>query len=99
MVLARDAGSSRHGIVLMSAGLHVGCTALTSFALPILMGSNIWPIAGVFWSALTVPAGALLGAGVGALVRSQPRSKALALACLTAIALSVAVGVLIWRNR
>ena len=86
-------------MVLVSAGVHAGCLALTSFIVPILMGSNIWPIAGVFWSALTMPVGALAGAGIGAMLRSQPRPMAMKIAWFTAIAMSAVAGIIISQNR
>ena len=93
------AGSIPRSMVLVSAGVHAGCLAMTSFIVPIFMGSNIWPIAGVFWSVLTVPVGALAGAGIGAMLRSQPRPMAMKIAWFTAIAMSAIAGIIISQNR
>jgi|RhiMethySRZTD1v2_1073278.scaffolds.fasta_scaffold31189_7 hypothetical protein len=93
------AGSIPRSMVLVSAGVHAVWLAMTSFIVPLLMGSNIWPIAGVFWSVLTVPVGALAGAGLGAMLRSQPRPTAMKVAWFTAIAMSAIAGVIISQNR
>lgn len=94
-----DADSIPRSMVLVSAGRHAGCLALTSFIVPIFMGSNIWPIAGVFWSAMTMPVGALAGAGIGALLRAQPRAIAMKITWFTALAMSAIAGIIISQNR
>ena len=84
--------------------MHCGCVLLACFVVPLAMNSNIWPIAGVFWSVLTVP----VGAGTGALTawllgglggRGLRPQLATGLLVITGLLVATAVGVIIANNR
>jgi hypothetical protein len=83
----------------LSASIHVAAVVLASFITPLAMHSNLWPIAGVFWSALTSLPAALIGATVGAIVRRMPRSIAIGVILVTASAIAAIVAVVILNNR
>jgi len=53
------------GPVVLGIVIHGACALFTSMLVPLVLGSNIWPIAGVFWGALTAPPAAGLGALIG----------------------------------
>jgi hypothetical protein len=63
------------------------------------MNSNIWPIAGVFWSVLTVPVAAGTGALTAWLLRSLRPQLATGLLVITGLLVATAVAVIIANNR
>ena len=82
-------GSLVHGLVMV----------VTCVVVPLAMNSNIWPIAGVFWSALCVPVAAIFGAIVGWLLRKRSTAVGMAVAGITAVLLAAAAGAIIANNR
>jgi len=63
------------------------------------MNSIIWPIAGVFWSVLTVPVAVGTGALAGWALKNRSIALAIPVLVGTGIALAAAVGVVIANNR
>lgn len=72
---------------------------MTCFGIAIAMGSNIWPIAGVFWSVLTVPVALATGSISGLCVRRASHASALYVLFATAIALAAIVAIIMANNR
>lgn len=83
-------------MAVQSAGIHVCALVATCFITPIAMGSNLWPIAGVFWSAIAAPVGGVIGAVIGLLVRRMPRGAAMGVIAVSTIAMC---GIAIWHIR
>lgn len=90
---------SRPGPVIRGMAIHAGCVLIACIATPLAMGSNIWPIAGVFWSVLAAPVAVATGAATGALLRNRSRPVALGGVIVTGIALGVTAGFVISQNR
>lgn len=65
---------------------------------PMILGSNIWPIAAAIWSVLTVPLGVGVGAVTGFVVRNSGRTTANAVMIVTGNVLATVVVVLIVKN-
>jgi hypothetical protein len=86
-------------LALVGMAMHVIPLTITCFAIPLAMGSNIWPIAGVFWCALAGPVGAVAGMLGGLLLRNANRVLAMTVLASTAALLSIAAGIVIWHNR
>jgi hypothetical protein len=85
---------------VLGTAIHAACMCATCFIVPMAMGSNLWPIAGVFWSIMTVPVAMGVGALIGLLVkRLVRRNIALLILMVTAVALAIATGIIICRNR
>jgi len=84
---------------LIGIAVHGACVLVTCFGVPLAMGSNLWPIAGVFWSVLTLPVAAGTGAVCGWLVRKQRGAVAVPSLVVTGVTLAAALGVLISMNR
>lgn len=79
--------------------MHAIAAVLTCFITPLAMNSNIWPIAGVFWSVFAVPVALGTGALTGLLVKRLRPPVALAIMAITAAVLAVATGVIMANNR
>lgn len=84
---------------MFGAMVHFLAVGVTCFVVPLAMGSNIWPIAGVFWSAFAAPVAALVGAGVGWIAPRRSRTLTRMLLAVSAAAVSAFVAVIIWNNR
>jgi peptidoglycan/LPS O-acetylase OafA/YrhL len=90
---------SRGKAILLGIAIHAASVGLACFIVPLAMGSNIWPIAGVAWSVMTVPVAAGTGALGGLLVgRARPR-VAIAVLIATGVLASIATGIVIVNNR
>jgi len=90
---------ARGKAILLGIAIHAAFVGLTCFVVPLAMNSNIWPIAGVFWSVLTVPVAAGVGALGGLLVgRARPR-VAIAILIATGVLLSIATGIIMANNQ
>jgi hypothetical protein len=85
--------------VLPGLLIHVGCGLLACLITPIVMGSNIWPIAAAFWGVIIIPVGALTGALIGWLVKGWRRPPALAALMMSGVILAFAAGMLIAATR
>ena len=79
--------------------IHAASVLLTCFVVPLAMGSNIWPIAGLFWSVLTVPVAVGTGALSGWLVRRQRPAVAVSILVFTGAVLVIATGLIMANNR
>jgi len=91
--------TARVSMVMLGSLIHAFIVLVTCFAVPLAMDSNIWPIAGVFWSLLAVPVAAATGAMIGLLGKRLPWAIALPILFLTAAILATAVGIIISHNR
>ena len=87
------------GTVVLGLMIHGVCVLIACFIAPLAMNSNIWPIAGVFWSAFAVPAAGLTGALMGWLVKRTRQPIAISILITTGIALAIATGIIIANNR
>lgn len=85
--------------VLAGALIHAGCVLIACFLAPLVGGSNIWPIAGVFWSVFTVPVAAGTGALTGWMVQNRSPAVAFFLMTLAGIGLAVIAGVVMASNQ
>jgi hypothetical protein len=79
-------------------GIHAACVAVACIVTPLVMGSNLWPIAAAFWVVITVPAGLLTGAAIGWAVRKRSAVVLWTVLVATGVALAIAVGMIISRN-
>ena len=86
-------------MILVGIVINVIPVCMTCFIVPLGMGSNIWPIAGVFWCALAGPVAAVVGLLGGLFLRRTNRAVAITVVVFTAAALSIAIGIIISRNR
>lgn len=84
---------------LLGMAIHAASVLLTCFAVPLAMNSNIWPIAGLFWSILTVPVAVSTVALGGWLVNRQRPAVALSILVVTGATLAAATGVIMANNR
>src|SRR5262245_61293493 len=84
--------------ILLSMAIQAGCVFVVCFAVPLAMESNIWPIAGVMWSVLTVPVAALTGALSGWLLRKARLPVAVTVFSVLGLTLAIAAGMIIARN-
>ena len=85
--------------ILQGALIDAGCVMATCFIVPLVMESNIWPIAGVFWSVLSVPVAAGAGALTGFLVRKRDRASGKLAMIAVGMVLSIVIGVIMFNNR
>jgi hypothetical protein len=72
---------------------------MTCFIVPLAMNSNIWPIAGVFWSVLTVPVAVGTGALTGWLSRRLRPGIRIPVLVFTGVVLAIAIGIIMAGNR
>ena len=79
--------------------IHVGCVLAACVVVPLAMGSNIWPIAAVFWAVLSVPVACGTGALTGLLLRKTDSSTATWALIITGAAVAIAVGIIMFNNR
>jgi hypothetical protein len=93
------AAGGRASLTALGAAIAAGCVFIACFAVPLGMNSNIWPIAGVFWSVFTVPVAAGTGALTGWLLRRLPPAMAIPALVFTGVALAIAAGIIIANNR
>jgi hypothetical protein len=93
------AGGAHANLTVAGMAIHAVCALLTCFVVPLAMNSNIWPIAGVFWSVFAVPAGMLTGALTGWLVKRPRRPVAISILVVTGLAFAIATGIIIANNR
>ena len=85
--------------VLRGMLIHVCCVFPICFIVPLAMGSNLWPIAGVIWSVLTVPVAAATGAIIALVLKKLPLSQATLVAVFTGVALAIATGIIVYHNK
>jgi hypothetical protein len=85
----------RLNIVVIGLLIFSGCAVTACFAGPLAMNSNIWPIAGVFWSALCVGPAAGIGALLGWLLRRWKRADAIRLLAGFAFVLAFVLAIVI----
>ena len=86
-------------LIMVGLAIHALCALITCFVVPLAMNSNIWPIAGVFWSVFAVPAGMLTGALTGWLAKRLRLPVAIAILIVTGVALAIAIGIIVANNR
>jgi peptidoglycan/LPS O-acetylase OafA/YrhL len=86
-------------MILLGMAIHSAFAAMTCFVVPLAMNSNIWPIAGVFWSVMTVPVAAGTGALMGSLSRRLRPGIAITGLVLTGVVLAMAIGTIMFNNR
>lgn len=84
---------------LLGVMIHVSCVVMTCVAVPLAMGSNIWPIAAIFWSVMSVPVALITGGLLGWMMGKSQRNVAVAVLVVTGIALAIGVGVVMASNR
>ena len=96
MQFAAPPRTSRTAVSLL---IHAMLMVVTCFIVPLAMDSNIWPIAGLFWSVLCVPVAAVFGAIIGWLLRRRSMAVAMTVAIITAAGLAMAAGAIIMNNR
>ena len=89
----------RANTIVLGMSIHAVATLIPCIAVPLAMGSNIWPIAGVFWAVLTVPAAIVTGGLTGLLARKLRRPIATTVIITTGLAVAIAVGIIIANNR
>ncbi len=89
----------RNHRILLGVLIHGGCVFIACFVAPIVGGSNIWPIAGVFWSVMTVPVAAGIGALTGWIVRKRSQSVALSVLVSTGVVMAAVAGVVMASNQ
>ena len=89
----------RIGTVVLGTIIHILLVVIVCIGVPLGMGSNIWPIAAVFWCVLTVPVAAAFGALLGLILRRAPRALAIVMLLVSAAALSIVTGIVIAHNR
>ncbi|MGH7130866.1 MAG: hypothetical protein ACREJO_02850 [Phycisphaerales bacterium] len=90
---------SRPGVVIRGMAIHAGCVVIACVVTPLAMGSNIWPIAAVFWVVVSLPVALGTGAAMGGLLRRCSLPVALGGVIATGIALAVIAGIVISQNR
>jgi peptidoglycan/LPS O-acetylase OafA/YrhL len=93
------APSARPSRVMLGIVIHAGIMILTCFITPLAMDSNIWPIAGVFWSVLTVPVAVATGALTGWMLKNHRPAIAIPVLVFTGIALATAAAIIMAHNR
>lgn len=86
-------------MILSGIAIHAAFAVITCSVIPVVMGSNIWPIAAVAWSVSTVPFAMGTGAFAGWVARRLPRSIALAGLVLSGLALATVIGTIMFNNR
>lgn len=96
---ASPAQPKRVPLALVGMAIHPACVLPTCFGVPLAMNSNIWPIAGVFWSVMTVPVAAGTGALTGWLLRKARPRVAIPILVVTGIVVAIATGVVMANNR
>jgi peptidoglycan/LPS O-acetylase OafA/YrhL len=90
---------TRPNLIMVGLAIHSLCALITCFVVPLAMNSNIWPIAGVFWSVFAVPAAMLTGAATGWLVKQLRQPVAISALIVTGVVLAIATGIIIANNR
>lgn len=85
--------------ILLGMIIHAAIVAVPCFAVPLAMDSNIWPIAGVIWSVLTMPVALVTGAIAGLATRRWRRGAASTVIIITGLAVAIAAGIIISHNR
>ena len=88
------------GVPLPIFGLNIcsGIVMAACLAVPIAAGSNLWPIAAVFWGMLTVPPAAAVGALAGWLLKRQHRKTAKIVLGAIGLVMAVGVGLMMYNS-
>lgn len=84
--------SWRGNSILLGMAIHAACVGTVCAILPLAMGSNIWPIATVFWLVLTIPVSLGTGALLGLFLRRCSTGIRIAILIATGIVLAAVVG-------
>jgi peptidoglycan/LPS O-acetylase OafA/YrhL len=91
--------SLRLNLVYLGMMIHAAFVAGACLVTPLAMNSNIWPIAAVFWSVLTVPPALAIGALAGLLLRRWPRRPAIVTLLVLGAAMALIVAFIMANNR
>lgn len=79
--------------------MHSGCVFIACFLAPLVGGSNIWPIAGVFWSVFTLPVAASTGAFTGWMMKNRSPGVAFPVLICSGIGMAVVAGLVMASNQ
>lgn len=90
----QQAGPAVRGAVTCAALVGAACLIM-----PLLLKSNIWPIAAVFWAVPSVPVAAAVGALVGLATKRLRTGDSRIVLLTTGAALAVVLAVLMANSR